>query len=253
MKTRTLALCATAALATASSVRAETTSGFIFCSARILDANGGDLSVTLPATEGYVDSKGNPVTLWRIGNVVAGGAVDTFYSDNGPGAFQVRNTGSAPAYLYITSGMWYGDGHLQNETQAHQEGDLNNDYNPSVSRYIENTVRTVFGDEAHVYGCVPTEKEMSGGYEYRLAVSTVISSKLPVWRNLNWFYSGEWRSAEVEAFGGGTCGQYLGYLLPGEVLPFDLKFWAPLKMHGETIAFPIVIEASTFKRWDHDR
>ena len=252
MKTRTLALCATAALATATSVRAETTSGFIFCSARILDANGGDLSVTLPATEGYVDSKGNPVTLWRIGNVVAGGAVDTFYSDNGPGAFQVRNTGSAPAYLYITSGNVYGYGHLQDETQAHQEDESNG--TRSVSRYIEYTVGTVFGDEACVSGrCVPTEKYMSGDHEYRLAVSTVISSKLPVWRNLNWFYSGEWLSAEVENFVGGTCGQYLGYLLPGEVLPFDLKFWAPLKMYGETIAFPIVIEASTFRRWDHDR
>lgn len=59
------------------SAQAEITTGILFCQARISMANDGDLSVALPATPGCVDANGNPATLWRIGNVVVGGATSS--------------------------------------------------------------------------------------------------------------------------------------------------------------------------------
>ena len=46
---------------------------------------------------------------------------------------------------------------------------------------------------------------------------------------------------------------YLAYMPVGETQLFDLKFWAPLERGDELNWFVIRIEASPFRRWDHDR
>lgn len=61
------------------------TFGILFCHARVVDSGYAELAVELPATPGYVDKDGNPVAVWKVGTVAAGGAIDTFYSENGPG------------------------------------------------------------------------------------------------------------------------------------------------------------------------
>ena len=244
-------------LLAAASVHAEITTGILFCQARVYEGDPTDLSIEIPTTSGYVDANGNPAAIWRIGAVVAGGASDTFYSNEGPGAFSARNTGSCAAYLYITSGYEPSYGNSE-ETDKHM-------ISQSVYNYIEISFNALFGDGSWFLGeCVPNVASMGDNENrYRLAISTAVSSKVPEWRPLCWWYggSGEWIEVQQSDDSGdwynSSCGQYLCYLLPGEVQPFDLKFWAPrmgaYSYSEKSLVFPVFVEASTFRRWDHDK
>ncbi len=114
MKGTTLRLsCAALALGLVTALHAGTTTinAAVFCKARILPSGGqtGEviLSVTLPPTPGYTDENGNPVTVWNLGDVTAGGVADTWH-DGGPGFFTARNTGNVAAYVYVvTSGQMF--------------------------------------------------------------------------------------------------------------------------------------------------
>ena len=241
MKLPTLLLASLAA----ASVQAGLRYSVLYCQARIMEDNGDDyLSVELPATSGYVDGDGNPVAVWKIGTVAAGGAIDTFYSENGPGAFQVRNTGNRNAYIYITTGEFlYHDDHTPS----------------SYSQWYHDNLITLFGDEIETIWAVanPVGRVVSN---YCLAVSTAVSARVPEWRNLSWGYTwGDppWmkfdKTEDMWNYGSGMFGQYLGYALAGEVIPFDLKFYAPIMSNGYPVVFIVRLEASTFRRWDHDK
>lgn len=248
----------------------------IYCHASVSDTLDGEarLAISLPTTNGFSDTNGNPVTVWDVGSIVAGGTADTFYSENGPGAFQARNTGNRAAYVYITSGF-------PRDLASAAELD---------SGCYDNTLRGLFGDSGLYYCSAAFEPGVdpdSWMFSYRLAVSTNVTSKIPVWRNLDWLYFGgdyvdrtgdgilEEDMGYVWAYkcwmhlpsminnrlyddlwwdGGtsGICGQYLGFLCPGETVHFDLKFWAPRECES-SIAFVVRLEASTFRRWTHGK
>ena len=277
------AIVASLLLAAAASARAVTNEfGVIFCHASVSNASGSAacLAIALPATSGFSDTNGNPVAVWDVGNVVAGGTADTFHSENGPGAFQARNVGNRAAYVYVTSGY-----------------PLLDDGNSTVDgrAYYADTLRGLFGDSG-LHECTA---DFEGSWDpwgyaqsYRVAVSTSVDTKFPVWRNLEWLYyrgmytdgdgNGPSSSYDEEMYMGwmhfpsfmkdrlaqrdyynyyyngyvdlpcGVCGQYLGFLLPGEEVPFDLKLWAPAECEN-SIGFIVRLEASTFRRWRHGK
>lgn len=253
-------LLAASLLSAAIAAQGSNTFGILFCQARVVDSGTAELAVELPATPGYVDNNGNPVAVWKVGTVAAGGAIDTFYSENGPGAFQVRNTGNRNAFIYITT------------------GDVSN-YGDSTDRgndYYQNTLGGLFGGPPNFVAPIPDpSKRFSGNWHgyYSLAVSTAVTGKVPVWRNLEWEYDGSksYTDYNGEYYGevqlswhncrgsddqdAPICGQYLCYLAAGEVQPFDLKFYAPVSYGLDYYDCPFIVrlEASTFRRWEHDK
>lgn len=235
------------ALSLAANVQAvEFKDGVIYCKASVVETTDTILSVYLPPTSGYVDCQGNPATVWNIGNVPHGGVADTFFSDKGPGAFQVKNDGTCAAFVYVTTGNgdWYDDGQL---------------YYDSLQS-IFGVVSRLDPQPADIYRDGIPYRE-----GYRLAVSTEVTGKVPDWRPLNWMRSVA--TLEFRAFAsgenvknypdfGGNCYQYLSYLAPGETQLFDLKFWAPDYNidHADEYAlgFVVVLQASEFRAWPHD-
>lgn len=265
MKSKPFACLAASLLSAAIAAQAgSNTFGVLFCSATVNVNTEAELAVELPATPGYTDINGDSVAIWKVGTVAAGGAIDTFYSENGPGAFQVRNTGNRNAFIYITTGIlsWL---------------DSHKDSTPHSAAYYEESLTEMFGSPIGWRPHPDPSKRGQYDWDYSLAVSTGVTGKVPVWRNLEWCFesgtytdtSGNGESATgalvsnwvngrgVDGVGGTICGQYLGYLAAGEVQPFDLKFYAPYaRIDGSgcyDCGFIVRLEASTFRRWDHDK
>ncbi|MBQ6925780.1 MAG: hypothetical protein IJQ73_14180 [Kiritimatiellae bacterium] len=271
----TAALAAVLLLGQAQSAMANATynDAVIFCKVTIAE-NGeenGDkyLSVTIPATEGATDSYGNPATIWNLGTVMAGGIYDSFYN-GGPGHFRVQNSGNMPAYVYVSTG-W-------NEPKFQGHQDTSDYYYDSLLRLFENV-----GSMEPVAMPKILDQLLEWYYQtdnnevkrcYALAVSTEITGRVPVWRPLSWFYDGNdvayYNGADATSYDPnyrrytfqtiGTKGEgisdysaYLAYMPVGETQLFDLKFWAPPRKGEDHYWFPIRIEASAFKLWDHDR
>ncbi len=262
------------ALALAANVQAQGyyKDGVIYCKATV--ANSGDkiLSVYLPPTPGYTDYQGTPATVWNVGEVPAGGVADTFFSDKGPGAFQVKNDGSCAAFVYISTGLpnefknlWRVDGTGMPVNQRP------NDYNPNLDgdTLYQHSLESIFGDLGMMQPC-PLDRHGSMGLwreGYRLAVSTDVTAKVPEWRCLNWMVVHQDGSDNFRKFSteddintysteDTCCFQYLSYLASGETQLFDLKFWAPsaewIGGGTTTFGFVVVLQASEFRLWPHD-
>ena len=270
-RTTTAALAAALILGQALPTLAETTwnDAVIFCKGRLLqNGESGDacLSVTIPVTEGATDYYGNPTTIWNIGEIMAGGVYDSFYN-GGPGYFRVHNNGNLPAYVYVSTG--YGDPKFRDHQAAVVNGQR--------QYYYQNT-RQLLGFDSLFLSPVALPKfqqDYDNGYDaYAMAVSTDVTAIVPIWRPLSWFVSAEsdeyvngatalsydWYytfpsgTVEPETFTEGLeYTAYLAYMPIGETQLFDLKFWAPLRASSQDFWFPIRIEASAFKLWDHER
>ena len=89
------------------------------------------VSVSLLPTEGYYDNYGNPVTIWNVGNVPAGGVADSWHGEGGPGRFTAKNTGNVKAYFYITTGS----SHSYSEMKSYWNGQSSSTTRPNVMDY----------------------------------------------------------------------------------------------------------------------
>lgn len=256
MKTRTLALCATAALATASSVRADAVQNdaVILCTVRLESPSGdGYLSVSIPDSVATGTGVG-PVKLWNLGTVAAGGVYDSFYN-GGPGYFRVQNTGTLPAYVYVSTG-----------------------YEPIKDGYPvavdwEDIARTNVAD--HAWQDLKFNPWIQGwdqGENYaKLAVSTDVTGIVPNWRPLSYVYTYDsgyytWIDGSKGIYDGeklliGTsrykrssdeCSAFLAFMPVGETQLFDLKFWAPYVRPGDDCYFVVCVHASAVRLWDNE-
>lgn len=261
MKTRTLALCATAALATASSVRAETRNdAVILCTVRLeTPSSDGYLSVSIPDSVATGTTVG-PVKLWNLGTVAAGGVYDSFYN-GGPGYFRVQNTGTLPAYVYVSTG-W--------ECHIERGGNGWTANNGSFSDIAETYVAD------HPWeGWMPFNPWIQGwddeGYCAKLAVSTDVTGIVPNWRPLSYVYAYDshnyttWIDGSKGLYDGaglliGTsrydrdsdeCSAFLAFMPVGETQLFDLKFWAPYWDDGDRY-FVVCVHASAVRLWEND-
>ena len=257
MKTRTLALCATAALATASSVRADAVQNdaVILCTVRLESPSGdGYLSVSIPDSVATGTGVG-PVKLWNLGTVAAGGVYDSFYN-GGPGYFRVQNTGTLPAYVYVSTG-----------------------YEPIKDGYPvavdwEDIARTNVAD--HAWQDLKFNPWIQGwdqGENYaKLAVSTDVTGIVPNWRPLSYFYDMNSIGADTGWFDGSKgiyqsgnlyyggkkvsfnrneASAFLAFMPVGETQLFDLKFWAPY-WNGGDFYFVVCVHASAVRLWEND-
>ena len=261
MKTRTLALCATAALATASSVRAETRNdAVILCTVRLETPSGdGYLSVSIPDSVATGTEVG-PVKLWNLGTVAAGGVYDSFYN-GGPGYFRVQNTGTLPAYVYVSTGS---ECEILREGNGWIAGD----------GIFENIAETYVAD--HPWGWMSFNPWIQGGhdegYDAKLAVSTDVTGIVPNWRPLSYFYDmnstgddTEWVDGLKCIYGNGNLyyggrevgldrnevSAFLAFMPVGETQLFDLKFWAPYWDDGNRY-FVVCVHASAVRLWEND-
>ncbi len=244
-------LAAALTVTVAAGLHAGTTynNAIVFCKATIQESGqmSGNylLSVELPPTPGYTDPDGNPVTIWNVGNVPAGGVADTWH-DGGPGYFTVRNTGNVGSFVYVV-------------------GIARNEYNdvPAGGTW---DYQAVLG---HLFGYGPPQlfprpepftPESYGGETYHLALTTDVTARAPTWRSLDhvsrpglgypqagWDYQSDPLSFQ--------CSAYLSWMPPGEYQPFDLKFWGPAEftVWNGPVFFVFRVEASAFPRWEHDR
>ena len=240
----------------------------VYCKATIMGSGGGDVvSVTIPPTDGYFDQESNPLTFWNVGNVPAGGVADSWHQEGGPGRFTARNAGNVGAYFYVTTGGNYrkfigtntmGDYHylpnISNEMFGMPDFDL---HYPSISP-IELRTWTSRGAE-------------DSRYAYHLAFTTDTSAKVPTWHSLDHRRADDgWHTTEEEFPVDGEAIGYMGYVVAGDYLTFDLKFWAPSKYYGTayddegasgygwhdvkgSCLFTFCVEASSFPLWDHGR
>lgn len=247
----------------------------VYCKATILSAGGSNgttnyLSITLPETPGAVDQEGNPVTIWNIGDVVAGGVADSWHGEGGPGRFVARNTGNVPAYVYVTTGV-DGFSELFDQNGVPLSGD--------DSGWYWERLRYLFGEGRVALIPRPTirldARITDGEYQahsYHLALTTDVTAKAPTWRSLDRLALNgyEWVDSTTEASYGlwdAVCAAYLAYMPVGEYQPFDLKFYAPQNRYynqytyrweeadltGRAASFVFRVEASAFPRWEHDR
>ena len=264
MKTRTLALCATAALATASSVRAETRNdAVILCTVRLAcpsPSGYGYLSVSIPDSVATGTEVG-PVKLWNLGIVAAGGVYDSFYN-GGPGYFRVQNTGTLPAYVYVSTGS---DCEIRREGHGWPAGDST----------FEGIARTNVADHAWqdlsfnpwIQGWDLEEKSA------KLAVSTDVTGIVPNWRPLSYFHDMHYTGLDTGWFDGSKViyqsgglsygGQmvspdsnevsaFLAFMPVGETQLFDLKFWAPYVTPTVDCYFVVCVHASAVRLWDNE-
>lgn len=266
MKTRTLALCATAALATASSVRAETRNdAVILCTVRLESPSGdGYLSISIPDSVATGTEVGS-MKLWNLGTVAVGGVYDSFYN-GGPGYFRVQNTGTLPAYVYVSTG-----------SECHIERGGNEWMADDVS--FSDTAETYVAD--HPWnGRMSFNPWIQGwyevGYDAKLAVSTDVTGIVPNWRPLSYFYHTSsgidnavdgWYDGSkciyqdangILSYGGKwvyfNCNEvsaFLAFMPVGETQLFDLKFWAPYREYEDGY-FVVCVHASAVRLWDHE-
>ena len=216
----------------------------VYCKAAITpgaESGWTNVSVTLPATEGYYDRDGNPITYWNVGEVPAGGVVDSWHQEGGPGRFTAKNTGNCGVYLYVMS-----------SEQIYLSEFLGHDIIPW--NYV---VPAIFGGGNNsISPCSSLERWRRDSHCYHLAFTTDVSAKVPTWHSLEYCHScyynhGGWHKCDE---GYGDVAAYMGYVEAGEYLPFDMKFWAPfVNNFGFNMLFTFCVEASPFPLWDHGR
>ena len=218
----------------------------VYCKAAITPGAGSgwtNISVTLPATEGYYDRYGNPITYWNVGEVSAGGVVDSWHQEGGPGRFTAKNVGNCGIYLYVRSCS-------------------ENYHSESLPRNIfpwDDVNPDIFGDGMRqCYPCSSLQmwRHSVVGF-YHLAFTTDVTAKVPTWHSLAYClvcqcnHSYGWHKCDG---GYDDVAAYMGYLEAGEYLPFDMKLWAPRGYNGAfNMLFTFCVEASPFPLWDHGR
>ena len=271
MKTRTLALCATAALATASSVRAENRNdAVILCTVRLETPSAtGYLSVSIPDSVATGTEVG-PVKLWNLGTVAAGGVYDSFYN-GGPGYFRVQNTGTLPAYVYVSTGSqceiwrqgkeWYaGDSTFEDIAETYVADhwwDGQRSFNPWIQGSNHEGDSAKLAVSTDVTGIVPNWRPFS--YFYSTGPYTDPETGLDVWVYTGWidgskviYQSGGLSyGGERVSFARDEVSAFLAFMPAGETQLFDLKFWAPYSGHGDCY-FVVCVHASAFRLWDNE-
>ena len=236
--------------------RAALAAAIFACTARITEGGyGGDavVSVSLPPTEGCYDDMGNPVTIWNMGNVPAGGVTDSWHGEGGPGRFTARNTGNINAYFYLTTGYYFHFTALPTYSGPIAYSGL-----PYVMQDTQGLRERLGIDGVYLKGpCIsPKElREYPNPYCYHLAFTTDTMAKVPTWHSLDHRYDGVWSTQERSSniYGNEVAG-FMGSVDAGDYLTFDLKFWASRIMPANIpVIFTFCVEASTFPLWDHGR
>ena len=220
----------------------------VYCKATIMGSGGEDVvSVTIPPTDGYFDSNGNPLTFWNVGNVPEGGVADSWHQEGGPGRFTARNAGNVGAYFYVTT-SWNNYSKFQNTGSSGSGTDV-----------WEHVDSSIFGEGASLYhpSISPSElRRWNDPLSYHLAFTTDTMAKVPTWHSLDHRYTGSGWSTEVqENSQPAEVAGYMGYVDAGDYLTFDLKFWAPPHgwSNGDGLLFTFCVEASAFPLWEHGR
>jgi hypothetical protein len=210
---------------------------YIWCSAEIytpgVSGPAPYMSLEIPADPNY------GVPYWNIGRIPIGGVADSWY-DGGPGKFRIKNTGNVPAYVHIFAAS-------ESEMMSHD----------GWTAWMMPTDKTP--------PMLPSGWDPEwGGHHlpwYALAVAVNVLDVAPRWNVLNQFYySFDHDSPYPEPPPmnvSPTFGRVLGRAQPGEIMVFDLKFWAPQNgsewMDGLNETDPIGklvrFEAATFPRW----
>ena len=219
----------------------------VYCKATILQgAEGGytNISVTLPATEGYYDRDGHPITYWSVGEVPAGGVVDSWHQEGGPGRFTAKNDGNCGAYLYVKSNTG-NNGYFSERLGYH------------VEPWFDVDSGIFGGGNINLKSCSSLQRWRRSIDDYHLAFTTDVTAKMPTWHSLEYCtncdyrHTGGWHRCD-EGFG--EVAAYMGYVEPGEYLSFDMKLWVPKGNHNSgSMLFTFCVEASPFPLWDHGR
>ena len=87
------ALCA--ALPLAANAQSPQMDDYIHCAVELVDSMG-NLSIDFAPNFG-------DLTVWDLGEVPEGGTADTWFDDDGPGSFVVRNSGDVPAFIWLVA------------------------------------------------------------------------------------------------------------------------------------------------------
>lgn len=223
----------------------------VYCTANIISGpkNGAlpMVSVSLPPTEGYYDNYGNPVTIWNVGDVPAGGVADSWHGEGGPGRFTAKNTGNVKAYFYITTGSSQSYSPMQNAWTGQ--------VTPLPNVMNEGMIRDVLGLEGKYLNapCISPHELYGWPYEgaYHLAFTTDTTAKVPTWHSLDKRFQNGNMNIGADKMSSTTVG-FMGTVIPGDYLTFDLKFWAHPRAEWPAI-FTFCVEASEFPLWDHGR
>lgn len=226
----------------------------VYCKATILQGSDGgytNISVTLPATEGYYDRDGNPITYWNVGEVPTGGVVDSWHQEGGPGRFTAKNAGNCGAYLYVKTTE--GNGSYYSESSGYRVEPWFSEWNSGGDVDPE-----IFGG-GNIYGgpCSSLQMWRRDINYYHLAFTTDVTAKMPTWHSLEYCidcshdnHDGWHRCDE----GYHEVAAYMGYVESGDYLLFDMKLWAPRGSHNiGSMLFTFCVEASPFPLWDHGR
>lgn len=223
----------------------------VYCTANIITGpeNGASpmVSVSLPPTEGYYDNYGNPVTIWNVGNVPAGGVADSWHGEGGPGRFTAKNTGNVKAYFYITTGSWHSYSSMENYWTGQVTMPLNVMDEQLVENYLGLSglhLKASCISPHELYGCPDFEA-------YHLAFTTDTNAKVPTWHSLDKRFCNGHIDFGASPRMSTTVG-FMGTVIPGDYLTFDLKFWAHPQAEFPAI-FTFAVEASEFPLWGHGR
>lgn len=224
----------------------------VYCTAIITEgADSGNtvVSVSLPPTEGYYDNRGNPVTVWNVGKVPAGGVADSWHGEGGPGRFTARNTGNVRAYFYVTTQRVNG-GYIPLPTE-------NGFVSPYPHVMGDQDIQNYLGLDGISGGrpCI-SPQELRGIPDpgaYHLAFTTDTMAKVPTWHSLDHMYNNGHFSTDG-TYGNEVAG-FMGCVDAGDYLTFDLKYWASSHNMGGNypVLFTFCVEASSFPLWDHGR
>ena len=231
-----------------------------------LDPWDGDvyLSVTIPASDNMPDN----VQIWNLGTIQFGSVYDSFYN-GGPGYFRVKNTGTYPAYVYVSTG----DGDLRGGDGWSNMSDLAFEVCEILNRNGEYCEYQFLQPNPWFHQIRNSDLAFSS---YKLAVSTDVTAVVPTWRQLSYIFcynpnSGSYYAdgrdlkydeyyvydAQNQQIDADYCqaSAYLAYMPVGETQLFDLKFWAPRERwrSEDNYLFFIRIEAAAFKLWNHNQ
>lgn len=86
-------------------------------------------------------------------------------------------------------------------------------------------------------------------WAYHLAFTTDTNAKVPTWHSLDKRFSGGNMNFGANKYNSTIVG-FMGTVIPGDYLTFDLKFWAHPRAQSPAI-FTFCVEASQFPLWDH--
>ena len=217
----------------------------VYCKATITGNAGNDIvSVTIPPTDGYFDSNGNPLTFWNVGNVPAGGVADSWHGEGGPGRFTARNAGNVGSYFYVTTS----GGSYQKFGSIYNAGS-------TTDVWTDVDQQNLFGQcfMLSFPAISPSElRRWNNHKSYHLAFTTDTTAKVPTWHSLDHRWDGNIWSTEESAPNQTDVAGYMGYVDAGDYMTFDLKFWAPSEPANNVI-FTFCVEASSFPLWEHGR